>query len=272
MITLHNTFEIVVIDDASQPYYRQINAQISKISGVIYIQLDDNIGRSRIRNHFLQFTRNNNLLFIDCDAEVAEPYFLKKYLDACDGQSVIVGGVAYKTEFPAFDYSLRWTYGHKRESTNAFQRSKQPYHSFKTFNFLVPKDVFNIVKFDESLVGYGHEDTLFGLELKRVGITIKHIENPLIHLGLETNELFLTKTRQSIENLLKLYYAKNREADIAQSIRLLNMYSKLSKYSKRFINIAFLLFRRLFEFNLNSKHPSMKIFDLYKLGYICSNK
>ena len=50
------------------------------------------------------------------------------------------------------------------------------------FNLLAPKDIFQKIAFNEKLNGYGHEDTLFGVELKKEGVTMAHIDNPIIHL------------------------------------------------------------------------------------------
>ena len=60
------------------------------------------------------------------------------------------------------------------------------------------------VKFDERITKYGHEDTLFGFELKKNNTQITHIDNPVINGNLETNEEFIEKTEEGLLNLLKI--------------------------------------------------------------------
>lgn len=262
--------EIIVIDDASEDSYKTKNKNIERSRFVKYIELKENIGRSKIRNLLLNYASYENLLFIDCDAELNNTKYLQNYIDACDGKSVVVGGVAYSENYPGLDYSLRWTYGHKRESTNAIERNIDSYKSFKTFNFAVPKQVFEKIFFDESVIGYGHEDTIFGLELKKAGIKIVHIENPLIHTGLETNEVFLKKTREGIDNLLKLIAAKKNDPEIVKNIKMLNVFTKLNPIFKILIKYIYIITLPLIVHFLKKKTPNIYLFDFYKLGYICS--
>lgn len=56
----------------------------------------------------------------------------------------------------------------------------------------------------EVIQGYGHEDTLFSSLLEKAEIPIKHIDNPVVHLGLENNQRFLEKGAQAIQNLVLL--------------------------------------------------------------------
>ena len=48
--------------------------------------------------------------------------------------------------------------------------------------------------------GYGHEDTLFAMELKRHGFAVTHIDNPLEHIGIEPVEEFLRKSANGVTN------------------------------------------------------------------------
>ena len=91
-------------------------------------------------------------------------------------------------------FMLHWLHGLKREQSFAKDRNIQPNRSFKTNNFFIEKKVFNKVRFNENIQGYGHEDTLFGYELDKQNFTIFHIDNPVVHLGLESSEEFLRKT------------------------------------------------------------------------------
>ncbi len=103
------------------------------------------------------------------------------------------------------DKLLRWKYGKWREQRKASEKNKNPNEWFSTFNVLIEKTVFAKIRFNEELKQYGYEDTLMGYQLKKADIEVLHIDNGLIHEGLETNKEFLNKTKLGIENLSKLY-------------------------------------------------------------------
>lgn len=262
-------FEILVFDDGSSENFKIQNRKIKDVSGVYYFELTQNIGRSKIRNLLSQEAKFDSLLFMDCDAEVPHG-FIRKYLQNFQSGCVIVGGVSYSSEKPSKEFLLRWRYGILRESTPVDIRKSNPYYSFKTFNFLIPKHVFNQVKFDERLTGYGHEDTLFGISLKKQNIPIIHIDNPLIHLGLETNKIFLGKTDTGIQNLVKLINTETTPAEFWESVSLLRFYNEIPIWMKRAIAMKFKFFKAaLSKFLISGKAP-MFFFDIYKLSYLCT--
>ena len=76
---LDEEVEIIFIDDASGPPFMEMNRAICESVGT-YIPLNQNLGRARIRNHFLQFTQYEWLLFLDCDSLITDEDFLQKYL------------------------------------------------------------------------------------------------------------------------------------------------------------------------------------------------
>jgi glycosyltransferase involved in cell wall biosynthesis len=266
---LNIPYEIIVIDDASDPAYSTQNNILATYAYTKFIILHKNIGRSKIRNLFLEKASYNCLLFIDCDAQVCNPLFLKNYMDQINESPVIIGGVAYDTKQPEKDRAFRWKYGHSRETTNAFERSKNPYHSFKTFNFLITKGILEQVRFDERLTDYGHEDTLFGLELKKQNIQILHIENPLIHLGIETNDVFLSKTEKGIHNLLYINSLYGVDSDFAKAVKLLAFYNNKGKFTRKTIATIFNLTKHLLQ-KVIFRSSNMLLFDFYKIGYMCS--
>jgi hypothetical protein len=48
------------------------------------------------------------------------------------------------------------------------------------------------------LTTYGHEDTLFGYQLRINGISFQHIENPVLNSNLDDNQQFLENVAQEI--------------------------------------------------------------------------
>ena len=263
-------YEILLLDDASKHDYLMKNAKLDFLPHVTYLQNYRNVGRSVIRNTLASRAKYPYLLFMDCDTKVTHPDYLKNYVDAAPTARVISGGYEYKAKKPKKNYVLRWAYGHQREMVPAEERNQNPNLSFSTFNFLIEKEIFKIVEFDETLSGYGHEDTLFGLELMEHGITVKHIDNPLRHEVVATNDRFLKQTENAIDNLFVVYDKVNDKQQFVDGTKLLKTFQwlqrkKLVKFYMRFYSV----FKSLIINNLKSNNPKMRNFDLYKLNYVC---
>src|ERR1035437_2575691 len=180
-------FEIIVTEDGSEKWVKE-NELIGELANCKHIILENNIGRSAIRNKLADEAKFDSLLFMDCDAEVSSSDFIQKYLPFCNKECVVIGGTAYDPREKNPNYSLRLKYGRQREARTALERGK---NNFATFNFLISKSIFNRVRFDESIRGYGHEDMLFGHQLHQLGYEFIQIENPLIHKGLDDNKTFI---------------------------------------------------------------------------------
>ena len=257
---------IVVLDDRSETAFHQKNSVLSK--EVTYIRLDSNIGRSKIRNRFLEYTDADYLLFIDCDSTIIDDTFIscyQKYLEQ-HHPSVVVGSSVYQSEAPSRQHKLRWTYGSKIESESYEQRRRNSNTTFKTNNFIISKDCFHKVSFNEELSGYGHEDTLFGYELDKKNIIIKQVNNPVLNGELDTNEAFLLKTEEGLSNLLKVWSLTSFDVVLLEKIRILNYYYRYK--DSVFFKGLYFLFRRPSRYLLSAGWSSIVLFNFYKLGYL----
>ena len=271
-------YEIILADDCSDNLdYRKRNENLSRLASVQYIQNQSNMGRAKIRNRLADTAQYPYLLFIDCDATVQHQDYIKKNLEAIEKMQkeplfVINGGIAYQAEKPDSKYFLRWYYGKKREEESADKRASQPYHHFTPFNVVITKSLFQCTNFDESLTSYGHEDTLFGCQLKEQEIPYLHIDNHLIHNGLDTNEEFLKKIRVSIGNLTKLSEDQNINKHLLEDNKLLKAYRSCSIIGLPFfLKLIFKKYQTRIEQQLCEK-PSMFLLDLYKLCYLATIK
>lgn len=258
--------EIVCIDDCSTQGYRERNRGIEEIARCVY--LDENIGRARIRNLFLEHTDGEYLVFLDNDMNVRDGY-LKRYAEmALQGAAVVVGGISYSDRNVDAAHKLRLMYGLKVESSPAAERSRTPYRSFMTGNFMIRRDVLDEIRFDERLRRYGHEDTLFGYELERREVEITHIDNPAVNGRLESNDEFLAKSREAVENLAYIYTEMGVDAGFARSVRLLGTYVQLRKAGLAgLVCLAYRMLRRPMETHLLAGQSfSLAEFSFYKLG------
>lgn len=267
-------FEILLFDDQSEEVYKEKNAILHTLPNVKVFTLPSKAGRSVARNFLAAQARYDYCLFLDCDSEIVDGKYIRRYLPYCNGERVVIcGGTTYRMEKPAKDHMLRWTYGVRCEIRSAAERNKRPNSQFSTFNFMMQKELFSEIRFNELLKNYGHEDTLFGFELRKKGITILHIDNPLYHVGIDDNKVYLEKTRQGVENLKLLMEQYPDNESLIHDIRLLRFYNRLKKGHVVFLFFAFFfLVKRPILRNLNGKHPSTILFNVYKLGYLCGLK
>ena len=262
-------FEIICIDDGSNKETLKLNAKISSHKTVNYLTLKKNIGRSKIRNLFLENASYENLLFIDCDCSIQSENFLDKYFAQLNNL-VVYGGRRHHDNPPKNkNKKLRWLYGIKKEDQNFNYRVKNPYHCFRSNNFLIKKTILSKIRFNENIKTYGHEDTFLSIELKKNKIAIFQINNPVFHEGIEDSNIFLEKTKSAIKNLVLL---EKSEQDTS-SIKLIKSYNLINKLKlTRLISPLSKTISKILERQLLSSRPSIKIFDLYKLIYFLREK
>jgi glycosyltransferase involved in cell wall biosynthesis len=259
--------QILCYDDASTNREAlKINKELSNLKGVSYIILPKNLGRSAIRNLLANDAQYPTLLFLDCDVVIPDTSFLHRYSRYAVSADVICGGHIYNVQPPASQYLLHWYYGTYRESQPADVRRKHPFKSFMFSNVFISKKIFMSIKLDESIKTYGHEDSRFGYELERKNIPVLHIENPVIHIGLDTTDSFLKKTKQGVQNLSRIY----KKDGLAAKTSLIKTWRQLStfKLSSLFC-LIYDVAQPLIHKNLFSKKPKLRYLDLYKLRILC---
>ncbi|CAN5753378.1 glycosyltransferase [soil metagenome] len=255
-------FEIRVYDDGSAEEIKELNRPLNSLDQVYYVELQKNVGRSAIRNLLASEARYQYLLFLDNDNRIPSPHFIQNYLSLPHLYPIVLGGTVYDEAKPSSAYVLRWRFGREREQKSLAARRRHPYRYFALNNTLCQRELFRQFRLDEGLQGYGYEDVAFGMEVKKAGIPVHHLHNPVVHTGLDRVEEFLEKTRQGVRNLRQLAGRKHLQEDI----RLLKAYRLL-----RTIGMLrpFLLLMEKWEMNilrnLRSPDPSLLYFDLYRL-------
>ncbi len=270
---LDENIELLLIDDCSESIFQKKNRMLANLELVRYEELDKNIGRSRIRNLLSNKAKYSYLLFMDCDSEVPDADYLKRYHDQIKdspAEFLVYGGRTYHDAPESNEYRLHWLFGSNREVKSAKARTKNPWQSFMSNNFLIHKKILSLIPFSEHLSGYGHEDTLFGYELKKQGIPIQHINNPLLHAGLETAEEFLEKTGHGLQNLLKVKEILQDDRGFIKTVRVLKLSHRLQ--SLRLLKPFAALFSYLEKWTVSQllgETPKLWMLDYYKLGKIC---
>ena len=260
-------FEIIVLDDASQKYHVE-NNEINSLNNCSYYIINQNIGRSAIRNLLSTKASFDDLLFLDADVRIISNQFIKNYINFIrinSNYGVVYGGIVYQENRPEKNQLLRWIYGNKREALPAEKRNENVYVSFLTLNFLIKKEVFQTVRFNEDIPNLRYEDLLFSFDLMKNKIPLQHINNQVVHNGIETSEVFMHKTNDSLKGLKFLLSKNYLPADYAKISAVYNLLKQTKLVF--FINLIYKMRKNSFEKNLLSSKPSLFIYDIYRLGY-----
>jgi glycosyltransferase involved in cell wall biosynthesis len=259
------TFEILAYDDCSEKSFQEENQCIANIDNVIYKILPQNVGRAKIRNLLATKSQGDWLMFFDCDVRIEKEDFIKTYLNSRFDCDVICGGTQYEDKAKILKpYLLHWKNGSIRESNKIRKKN----NSFTTNNFFIKKNIFENLTFDENIEGYGHEDTIFGYNLRRLGYRIKDIDNPVIHLGLNTTDKFLSNIESATKNLYLIY----QNYDYKQELKRIPLIKTCIKIKRLNLISLYLFFYRLLQpiiiKNLYSNKPNLRFLDMYKLNII----
>lgn len=261
-------FEIICIDDASDFKFNE-NDSLVNLENTNYFKLEKNIGRSAIRNYLAKNAKYEWLLFLDVDVFPKESDFIKNYLTIIKNsvkESVYCGGLIY--EVNCFDERkfLRWNFGKNREQRDLVFRLRKTYKTFFSANFLIHNQVFSKVKFNEKILLYGYEDVVFALDLKKLGYSINHIENLVYHLGIESNEEYLRKTKIAIENLK---FLSDEKIILKDDVKILRVYKKVKKfYIDYLLSKLYQFFGKYVEAYLVKGNSKLFMFDFFKISYL----
>jgi len=257
--------EILVCDDGSGLDWQPLFQEAGRDALVRILYQPVNSGRAATRNRLAALAQYSILLFLDADVFIARPEFLDTYLRAIptDVRWVIYGGCRYPEAMPE-DPTLRlhWEYGRRVENPGLTDRKRHTHRHFHTVNFMVPKALMLQIPFDERLRRYGHEDSAWAAILSKEGIPIAHIDNPVIHLGLNTHVHFLRNVASSVANALALEKTgESIRGGLSSSRRCLECVRLKGLYYHLYRK-----FERQIVHNLMGRNPSLWLLGVYKLG------
>lgn len=256
--SLNRGGEIIIFDDCSSLYFRNINSTVAALASVRYKELDQNVGRLAIRKLLAETARYEWLIFLDGDSCI-DDFHLSRYISILQDNVIFVGGRNYSREPLECNKKLHWNYGVERESLRGKTKA------FHSNNFCVPKAIFLQLEFPDQLKGYGHEDTWMHIQFERSGRKIVFVNNPVIHESVEDTNVFLEKARAALQNLLAL--EKLVEGPLlSRYVRLYKAFKLLERYRLlKIFRLSYKMISRKIEKNLHSCKPSLLLFDMYRL-------
>lgn len=264
-------FQIICADDASFSKKNSVNQNINSLTNAQFIEHKKKLGRVCNRQYLAEKALYDQILFLDVDVVPKNSDFLEKYIQEMRlGNYIVFGGLCYDTKTTKSSNSLRYFFGKKREEVAAKIRNRNRYKHIISSNFMFKKSVFlQINGMLTKHVGYGM-DYAFGALLCANNIGVKHIDNPVIHLGVDQNDVFLKKA----ENSMHVIYMLHKEFQLKKyHINILKAYALM-----RFLKINGIvgkllgLFDKVILKNIMGQKPILILFDMYRLGYLCRIK
>ena len=261
-------FEILCQDDASHSSVNAINEKVNALTNCSFISLKKNLAHRENRNSLAAQAQFNYLLFIDGDSIIIDDNFIKKHIDNLLDFDVVYGGRLHPEKCPSDNQKLRWKYGKFIEDKSAANRKKTPFQSLLFNNTVIKKACFNKVKFDTDIKKYGHDDTQLAYQLSLLHSKVNHIENPVVHGDIDTNLVYLNKTKESLENLKSLYEEEKIDLEF---VRMIQLYHFLKNTKITFIiSKIHTFFEKQVVQNLTGKNPNLLLFNWFRVGYLCS--
>ena len=261
--------EIILLDDGSREEFQNLNRPLAQSAGVIYWELPQNVGRAAIRNALVVGAQHPWLLLLDNDSLLPDTRFLARYaaaVAASQPTEIFIGGTAYEVLPPADPaLLLRWRYGRAREMRPAAQRQSAPYAQLTINNALLRANLLHRFPLDERLTGYGHEDTLLGQQLAAAAVPLRHLDNPVLHDGLEPASVFLEKSRQAVQNLA---YVLQHDG-LGTDSRLVQTVFRLKKTGVAgVVRQALAAVEPALRRNVLGPNPALRALDLLKLYWL----
>jgi glycosyltransferase involved in cell wall biosynthesis len=259
-------WEILISDDASNIEFTDLNTNfLNKINCpyIKYFRHKENRGNSLNRNHLIKEASYSWLLFLDADVLPVKNDFILVYYKymLSTWNEIIAGNIVYDDQNP-LPHLLRWKYGKAKEELSLKKRKKNPILNIRGANFAIKKDLAEKYCFLNLVEKYGFVDTLFFLQFNEKQVCV--IENPVYHLGIEENIIFLNKSKKAVRNALFLL---NKNEVIATKISLILIYKKIRVLKRVFYKMYITFYRKL-ERDLMSSNPSVLKFQIYKILYI----
>lgn len=253
-------YEIIAADDGSTDRDAvAFNRGIERMAGCRYVVRAENRGAAATRNFLAGISRYGWLLFVDCDMALPDDRFIIRYLEAPEA-GVVIGGIRTGGTADDVRCNLRCAYERRaQERHTAEERSKRPYQSFRSVNFMAERGVMERCRFDERMRRY--EDVRFGRLLEESGVTVAHIDNAVVMEDFESNGCFVAKTEKDMRTLRDFeaeMRGYSRMIDVADVLRRRHILWAVRTWHR--------LFGRLERRLLTGGKARLRLYDVYKLG------
>ena len=233
--------QIVLIDDGTcdEKLTAKICRTIAKWPGpAILLSFSKNQGRAISRNRSIEIARGEYMLFVDADMIPQYDNYLEQYFNIINRKAaaIVFGGFIARAENLNHDNLLHYNLSESGDCRPVSVRKNLGAYSVASNNLLVRREIMDICPFDANFTGWGWEDTEWALRATSLGFGLLHIDNPAIHIGLDSSQMMLNKYREAGANL-KLMLDKHPITARFASVRAAQFIGKIP-FHKQLRSIA----------------------------------
>ena len=221
---------ILVMDDGSGDAVLSAQTQAAVDAAALpctLITSETNRGRSATRNALQDRAATPWVLFLDADMRLDDPLFLQRYLDAiaADTADVLFGGFEVEPRADNADTDLHRVLSHGSDCLSAVARQAAGPQFVASSNLCVRKSVLEAESFDPGFTGWGWEDSEWAARVA-ARFRLRHLDNPAVHLGLETTDTLLSRFASSGANYRRF---TEKHPDLAASLPLFRIVTRLAR-------------------------------------------
>ena len=222
--------EIILYDDGSpdgELYKRLVHEASEMQAALVLYRNSQNKGRSFARNALTKSASADWVLFLDADMLPLTESFLGTYLNEikngeCD---ILFGGFEVPRDIVDEDTKLHSVLAQASDCHSAEERQQAGPQYVCSSNLCVRKSVLAAEPFDPEFKGWGWEDSEWAARVSKK-YRLKHIDNPALHLGLESTQTLLRRFKSSGENYQRFV---RKHPDLAPNLKLYQISKKLGK-------------------------------------------
>ena len=174
----------------------------------LLVTAPENRGRSATRNALQAAAKADWVLFLDADMRLDHEDFLSRYLThiAADDCDILFGGFDVENYSGDRDTDLHRLLSRSSDCLSAAQRERSGAQNVASSNLCVRKSVLDAQPFDPEFQGWGWEDSEWAARVA-ASHRLRHIDNPAVHLGLESTETLLSRFANSGANYRRFVLA-----------------------------------------------------------------
>jgi len=222
--------DIIFYDDGTQDTgltARMEDAVKLSAGAVALITNRENNGRSFARNTLFEAARGNWVLFLDADMRPARDDFLQAYLSLTEAKTgdILFGGFEVEDSAEDADRDVHRALSEVSDCLTLDERQAAGPQYVASSNLCVRRDVLLEEPFDSGFSGWGWEDSEWAARVSK-RFTLLHIDNPAVHLGLETTDTLLRRFATSGANYKRFTVA---HPDLATTLPLYNISKTLRR-------------------------------------------